>query len=65
LPSVTLISTADVSLHAQEGVSFIAQTAIAIAAIGYFAAALPVILAVVIVIQRFYLRTSRQLRVLE
>jgi ATP-binding cassette, subfamily C (CFTR/MRP), member 1 len=48
-----------------EGVSFIAQAGIAIAAVGYFAASLPIILGLIYLIQRFYLRTSRQLRVLE
>jgi ATP-binding cassette, subfamily C (CFTR/MRP), member 1 len=51
--------------YAAEGISFIAQAGLAVAAVGYFAAALPVILGVIYLVQRFYLRTSRQLRVLE
>lgn len=41
------------------------QSAIAIASLPYLAAALPVIVGLLVLIQRFYLRTSRQLRLLE
>ncbi|KAI0143174.1 P-loop containing nucleoside triphosphate hydrolase protein [Xylariaceae sp. FL1272] len=43
----------------------IVTTILAVTAVGYFAAVLPVIIAVLYVVQRFYLRTSRQLRLLE
>ncbi|KZF23306.1 multidrug resistance-associated protein [Xylona heveae TC161] len=43
----------------------IAQAAIAIASLPYLAAALPVLVGILVLIQRFYLRTSRQLRLLE
>ncbi|KAJ5316085.1 hypothetical protein N7476_006392 [Penicillium atrosanguineum] len=43
----------------------IAQGATAIASLPYLAAALPIIIAVLYLIQRFYLQTSRQLRLLE
>ncbi|PKY09063.1 putative ABC transporter [Aspergillus campestris IBT 28561] len=43
----------------------IAQGATAIASLPYLAAALPLLLGVLVLIQRFYLRTSRQLRLLE
>ncbi|CAG8022334.1 unnamed protein product [Penicillium salamii] len=43
----------------------IAQSAIAIASLPYLAAILPFIIGVLVLIQRFYLRTSRQLRLLE
>ncbi|OQE14835.1 hypothetical protein PENFLA_c035G01769 [Penicillium flavigenum] len=43
----------------------IAQGATAIASLPYLAAALPLLLGVLILIQRFYLKTSRQLRLLE
>ncbi|CAG8303457.1 unnamed protein product [Penicillium salamii] len=43
----------------------IAQSAIAIASLPYLAAVLPFIIGVLVLIQRFYLRTSRQLRLLE
>ncbi|ETS81268.1 hypothetical protein PFICI_06270 [Pestalotiopsis fici W106-1] len=39
--------------------------ALAVSAVGYFAAVLPFILVTLYFIQRFYLRTSRQLRLLE
>ncbi|CZT49492.1 related to multidrug resistance-associated protein [Rhynchosporium secalis] len=38
---------------------------VVIAAVGYFAASVPFILGVLYIVQRFYLRTSRQLRLLE
>ncbi|KAI1263553.1 P-loop containing nucleoside triphosphate hydrolase protein [Xylariaceae sp. FL1019] len=43
----------------------IVTTILAVTAVGYFAAVLPVIVAVLYLVQRFYLRTSRQLRLLE
>ncbi|CAG8893204.1 unnamed protein product [Penicillium egyptiacum] len=43
----------------------IAQGATAIASLPYLAAALPLLLGVLVLIQRFYLKTSRQLRLLE
>ncbi|KAH7388905.1 ABC transporter [Cadophora sp. MPI-SDFR-AT-0126] len=43
----------------------IGTMALVIAAVGYFAAALPFIFGVLYLVQRFYLRTSRQLRLLE
>ena len=39
--------------------------ALSITAVGYFAAVLPLVLVVLYFIQNFYLRTSRQLRLLE
>ncbi|KAK3369714.1 putative ABC transporter [Lasiosphaeria ovina] len=41
------------------------ELAIAVVAIPYLAATLPVILGLLVLVQRFYLRTSRQLRLLE
>ena len=38
---------------------------LAIAAVGWFAIAIPVVIVVLITIQRFYVRTSKQLRILE
>ncbi|KAJ5924064.1 hypothetical protein N7466_008251 [Penicillium verhagenii] len=43
----------------------IAQGAVAIASLPYLAAALPPLIGVLVLIQRFYLKTSRQLRLLE
>jgi ABC-type multidrug transport system fused ATPase/permease subunit len=43
----------------------IAQAAVAISALPYLAPAIPVVGAVLFLIQRFYLRTSRQLRLLD
>ncbi|KAJ5806538.1 uncharacterized protein N7503_004140 [Penicillium pulvis] len=43
----------------------IAQGAIAIASLPYLAAALPPVIGLLVLIQRFYLKTSRQLRLLE
>ncbi|CAI7591777.1 unnamed protein product [Penicillium manginii] len=43
----------------------LAQGAIAIASLPYLAAVIPVLLGLLFLIQRFYLRTSRQLRLLE
>lgn len=43
----------------------IVATVLAATAVGYFAAALPFVIFVLYLIQRFYLRTSRQLRLLE
>ncbi|KAE8147983.1 multidrug resistance-associated protein [Aspergillus avenaceus] len=43
----------------------LAQAAIIIASLPYLAAALPIIVGLLMLIQRFYLRTSRQLRLLE
>ncbi|KAH8702423.1 multidrug resistance-associated protein [Talaromyces proteolyticus] len=43
----------------------LSQGAIAIASLPYLAAAVPVLIGVLVLIQRFYLRTSRQLRLLE
>ncbi|ORY71658.1 multidrug resistance-related protein [Pseudomassariella vexata] len=40
-------------------------TALSVTAVGYFAAVLPAVLGALYFIQRFYLRTSRQLRLLE
>ncbi|PVH72311.1 P-loop containing nucleoside triphosphate hydrolase protein [Cadophora sp. DSE1049] len=45
--------------------STIGTMSLVIAAVGYFAAALPFIFGVLYLVQRFYLRTSRQLRLLE
>ena len=45
--------------------SCIVVAAISITAVGYFAAVLPVVIIVLYFIQNFYLRTSRQLRLLE
>lgn len=39
--------------------------ALAISAVGYFAAVLPFVLGTLYFIQKFYLQTSRQLRLLE
>lgn len=38
---------------------------LAIAAVGWFAIAIPVVITVLVTIQRFYVRTSKQLRILE
>ncbi|KAI1419772.1 P-loop containing nucleoside triphosphate hydrolase protein [Xylaria sp. FL1777] len=43
----------------------IVATVLAATAVGYFAAVLPLVVFVLYLIQRFYLRTSRQLRLLE
>ncbi|KAJ5218037.1 uncharacterized protein N7498_000136 [Penicillium cinerascens] len=43
----------------------IAQGAVAIASLPYLAAALPILIGVLYLIQKFYLQTSRQLRLLE
>ncbi|KAJ5952711.1 uncharacterized protein N7479_011124 [Penicillium vulpinum] len=43
----------------------LAQAAIAIAALPYLAATLPFVVGMLVLVQRFYLRTSRQLRLLE
>ncbi|KAG4434582.1 hypothetical protein IFR05_009938 [Cadophora sp. M221] len=43
----------------------IGTMSLVIAAVGYFAASLPLIAGVLYIVQRFYLRTSRQLRLLE
>ncbi|KAH7310266.1 ABC transporter [Rhexocercosporidium sp. MPI-PUGE-AT-0058] len=43
----------------------IGTMSLVIAAVGYFAASLPLIVGVLYIVQRFYLRTSRQLRLLE
>ncbi|KAE8407397.1 multidrug resistance-associated protein [Aspergillus pseudonomiae] len=43
----------------------LAQGAVVIASLPYMAAALPVLIGVLVLVQRFYLRTSRQLRLLE
>ncbi|KAJ5591589.1 multidrug resistance-associated protein [Penicillium hispanicum] len=43
----------------------LAQGAVAIASLPYLAATLPFLIGVLVLIQRFYLRTSRQLRLLE
>ncbi|KAI1751604.1 P-loop containing nucleoside triphosphate hydrolase protein [Xylaria castorea] len=43
----------------------IVATVLAATAVGYFAAVLPLVILVLYLIQRFYLRTSRQLRLLE
>lgn len=43
----------------------IAQAAVAIAALPYLAPAIPFVAVVLVLIQRFYLRTSRQLRLLD
>lgn len=45
--------------------SALAQGAITIASLPYIAAALPFLIALLGLLQRFYLRTSRQLRLLE
>lgn len=43
----------------------VAQAAVAIAALPYLAPAIPFVVVVLVLIQRFYLRTSRQLRLLD
>ncbi|KAE8393320.1 multidrug resistance-associated protein [Aspergillus alliaceus] len=43
----------------------LAQGAVAIASLSYIAAVLPILTGVLVLVQRFYLRTSRQLRLLE
>ncbi|KAL9471318.1 hypothetical protein ACSS6W_009259 [Trichoderma asperelloides] len=43
----------------------ISVTGLAIGAVSYFAAALPFIIVILFLIQRFYVRTSKQLRILE
>ncbi len=43
----------------------IATVALVVAVVGYFAIALPFLTGVLYLVQRFYLRTSRQLRLLE
>ncbi|KAL2059858.1 hypothetical protein VTL71DRAFT_10013 [Oculimacula yallundae] len=43
----------------------IGTMSVVIAAVGYFAVSLPFIIGVLYIVQRFYLRTSRQLRLLE
>lgn len=42
-----------------------AQAAVAVAALPYLAAAVPFVVVILVLIQRFYLRTSRQLRTLD
>ncbi|KAJ5200516.1 ABC transporter integral membrane type 1 [Penicillium cf. griseofulvum] len=46
-------------------VGALSQAAIAIAALPYLAVALPFLVGMLVLVQRFYLRTSRQLRLLE
>lgn len=41
------------------------SVAISVTAVGYFAAVVPVLLFALYLVQKFYLRTSRQLRLLE
>ncbi|KAM0479830.1 hypothetical protein ACHAPX_004407 [Trichoderma viride] len=43
----------------------ISVTGLAVGAVSYFAAALPFIIVILFIIQRFYVRTSKQLRILE
>ncbi|PTB42176.1 hypothetical protein M441DRAFT_78932 [Trichoderma asperellum CBS 433.97] len=43
----------------------ISVTGLAVGAVSYFAAALPFIIVILLLIQRFYVRTSKQLRILE
>ncbi|RFU76786.1 multidrug resistance-related [Trichoderma arundinaceum] len=43
----------------------IGVTGLAVGAVSYFAAALPLVIVVLLMIQRFYVRTSKQLRILE
>ncbi|KAL7925556.1 multidrug resistance-related protein [Trichoderma austrokoningii] len=43
----------------------IGVTGLAVGAVGYFAAALPFIIVILLIVQRFYVRTSKQLRILE
>lgn len=43
----------------------LSQAAIALAALPYLAVALPFLVGMLVLVQRFYLRTSRQLRLLE
>ncbi|EHK26141.1 uncharacterized protein TRIVIDRAFT_36031 [Trichoderma virens Gv29-8] len=40
-------------------------TGLAVGAVGYFAASLPFVITILLMIQRFYVRTSKQLRILE
>ncbi|KOS41504.1 hypothetical protein ACN38_g7614 [Penicillium nordicum] len=46
-------------------VGVLAQAAVAIAALPYMALALPFLVGMLVLVQRFYLRTSRQLRLLD
>ncbi|TFB04442.1 Multidrug resistance-associated protein 1 [Trichoderma ghanense] len=43
----------------------IGVTGLAVGAVSYFAASLPFVIAILLMIQRFYVRTSKQLRILE
>lgn len=43
----------------------ISVTGLAVGAVSYFAAALPFVIVILLLIQRFYIRTSKQLRILE
>ncbi|PTB69610.1 P-loop containing nucleoside triphosphate hydrolase protein [Trichoderma citrinoviride] len=43
----------------------IGVTGLAVGAVGYFAASLPFVITILLMIQRFYVRTSKQLRILE
>jgi hypothetical protein len=51
-------------LYAELGTCLV-SIALSAAAVGYFAALLPVLLGTLYITQNFYLRTSRQLRLLE
>jgi uncharacterized membrane protein YbaN (DUF454 family) len=43
----------------------IGVTGLAVGAVSYFAASLPFVITILLMIQRFYVRTSKQLRILE
>jgi ATP-binding cassette subfamily C (CFTR/MRP) protein 1 len=43
----------------------LSQIAIAIASLPYLAVTVPFLIGILVIVQRFYLRTSRQLRLLE
>lgn len=50
---------------ATEVVSCFGVTALAVSAVSWFAIAIPFVAVVLVVVQRFYVRTSKQLRLLE
>ena len=62
-PTVT-VSQCVAHIHL-EAFNCIGQTGLAIGAVSYIAISLPFIVAVLYFVQRFYIRTSRQLRLLE
>ncbi|KAF3760028.1 P-loop containing nucleoside triphosphate hydrolase protein [Cryphonectria parasitica EP155] len=62
---VDMVLPRNVVVAGFQGLSTIGSAGLAMSAVGYAGATVPLILLVVIVVQRFYLRTSRQLRLLE